>query len=49
MTGHGRGGETKIFPLMRCSIAVLIPPEGLVFSDAQAVSALIAFGVLARG
>jgi len=27
---------------MRCSIAVLILPEGFVFSDAQAVSARIA-------
>jgi hypothetical protein len=42
MTGHGRGGEPTIFPLMRCSIAVLILPEGFVFSDAQAVSARIA-------
>ena len=42
MTGHGRSGETSIFPLMRCSIAVLILPEGFVFSDAQVVSARIA-------
>ncbi len=42
MTGHGRSGEATIFPLMRCSIAVLILPEGFVFSDAQAVSARIA-------
>ena len=42
MTGHGRSGETSVFALMRCSIAVLILPEGFVFSDAQAVSARIA-------
>jgi diguanylate cyclase (GGDEF)-like protein len=42
MTGHGRSGETTYFPLMRCSIAVLELPEGLVFSDALAVSSRIA-------
>lgn len=42
MTGHGRSGEATRFPLMRCSIAVLVLPEGFVFSDSQAVSARIA-------
>jgi GGDEF domain-containing protein len=42
ISGYGRDGSPKEFPLMRCSIAVLGLPEGFVFSDAQAVSARIA-------
>ncbi|HEV7319569.1 MAG TPA: GGDEF domain-containing protein [Ensifer sp.] len=42
ISGHGRDGSPKVFPLMRCSIAVLGLPEGFVFSDGQAVSARIA-------
>ncbi len=42
MQGYGRGGERTVFPLMRCSVGVLALPEGLMFSDTQAVSARIA-------
>ncbi|WP_457659641.1 EAL domain-containing protein [Sinorhizobium medicae] len=42
ISGYGRDGVTKDFPLMRCSIAVLVLPEGLVLSDGQAVSKRIA-------
>ncbi len=42
ISGYGRDGITKAFPLMRCSIAVLVFPEGLVLSDGQTVSKRIA-------
>ncbi|WEX78302.1 GGDEF domain-containing protein [Sinorhizobium numidicum] len=42
ISGYGRDGATKEFPLMRCSIAVLVLPEGYILSDAQTVSARIA-------
>ena len=42
MMGHGRSGEQTVFPLMRCSVGVVGLPEGLMFTDTQAVSARIA-------
>ncbi|OJF92431.1 bifunctional diguanylate cyclase/phosphodiesterase [Pararhizobium antarcticum] len=42
MNGHGRSGERTVFPLMRCSVGVVGLPEGVMFSDTQAVSARIA-------
>ncbi|MFP5076318.1 bifunctional diguanylate cyclase/phosphodiesterase [Rhizobium sp. YIM 134829] len=42
MSGHDRAGETKIYPLMRCSIGVLGIEAGLVLTDVQAVTARVA-------
>ncbi|WP_331373663.1 GGDEF domain-containing protein [Sinorhizobium chiapasense] len=42
ISGYGRDGVSKNFPLMRCSIAVLVLPQGFILSDSQTVSAKIA-------
>jgi diguanylate cyclase (GGDEF)-like protein len=42
ISGHGRDGLERDFPLMRCSIAVLALPEGFILSDSQTVSKRIA-------
>jgi len=42
ISGHGRDGLARDFPLMRCSIAVLALPEGFILSDSQTVSKRIA-------
>ncbi|MCA1403464.1 GGDEF domain-containing protein [Ensifer sp. IC3342] len=42
ISGYGRDGASKNFPLMRCSIAVLVLPQGFILSDSQTVSAKIA-------
>lgn len=42
ISGYGRDGGAKDFPLMRCSIAVLTLPEGFILSDSQTVSKRIA-------
>ncbi|MDK1384679.1 EAL domain-containing protein [Sinorhizobium sp. 8-89] len=42
ISGYGRDGVSKNFPLMRCSIAVLVLPQGFILSDTQTVSARIA-------
>ncbi len=42
ISGYGRDGGAKDFPLMRCSIAVLVLPEGFILSDSQTVSKRIA-------
>ncbi|MQW87239.1 GGDEF domain-containing protein [Sinorhizobium saheli] len=42
ISGYGRDGITRDFPLMRCSIAVLELPEGFILSDSQMVSKRIA-------
>ena len=40
--GKDRNGHERTFPLMRCSIAVLALPDGLVMDDVSRVSAVIA-------
>ncbi|MDK1480889.1 GGDEF domain-containing protein, partial [Sinorhizobium sp. 6-117] len=42
ISGYGRDGASKNFPLMRCSIAVLVLPQGFILSDSQTVSTRIA-------
>ncbi|MBP2235212.1 diguanylate cyclase (GGDEF)-like protein [Sinorhizobium kostiense] len=42
ISGYGRDGSARDFPLMRCSIAVLTLPEGFILSDSQTVSKRIA-------
>ncbi|SIP96290.1 diguanylate cyclase/phosphodiesterase [Rhizobium sp. RU35A] len=45
--GHDRNGRERDFPLLRCSIAVLELPEGLLLDDVNRISAAIA-GVKAQ-
>ncbi|MCQ2004977.1 bifunctional diguanylate cyclase/phosphodiesterase [Rhizobium sp. NRK18] len=40
--GHGRNGERQFFPLLRCSIAVIELPSGLVIEDIGRISTAIA-------
>ncbi len=40
--GHDRNGESRTYPLMRCSIGVLALETGLVMTDVQGVTARVA-------